>query len=86
MQGMQGISLSSLKKHPALIPLYVCLGAGAVMAFGYTLRLAVKNPDVTWNRVTNPEPQQEYAEKQYKFYSPVRDYSTYRAPVPKYQD
>ncbi|XP_053634417.1 cytochrome c oxidase subunit NDUFA4 [Cherax quadricarinatus] len=83
---MQGTNLSSLKRHPALIPLYIFVGAGMAGAFFYTLRLAFKNPDVTWNRVTNPEPQKEYAEKQYKFYSPVRDYSTYRAPVPKFDD
>ncbi|XP_042208338.1 cytochrome c oxidase subunit NDUFA4-like [Homarus americanus] len=83
---MQGITAASLKRHPALIPLYVCVGAGVVGAAFYTLRLATRNPDVTWNRVTNPEPQQEYAEKQYKFYSPVRDYATYRAPVPKFSE
>ncbi|KAG7154081.1 Cytochrome c oxidase subunit NDUFA4-like, partial [Homarus americanus] len=75
-----------LNTQKKLIPLYVCVGAGVVGAAFYTLRLATRNPDVTWNRVTNPEPQQEYAEKQYKFYSPVRDYATYRAPVPKFSE
>ncbi|XP_045122047.1 cytochrome c oxidase subunit NDUFA4-like [Portunus trituberculatus] len=83
---MQGLSLSSLKKHPSLIPLYVCLGAGVAMSFFYTVRLATRNPDVTWRHVANPEPQKEWSDKQYKFYSPVRDYSTYRAPVPKFEE
>ncbi|XP_047477270.1 cytochrome c oxidase subunit NDUFA4-like isoform X1 [Penaeus chinensis] len=63
---MQGLTLASLKKHPALIPLYVCLGAGVAGATFYTLRLAFRNPDVSWNRTGNPEPQQEWANKQYK--------------------
>lgn len=32
----------------------------------YTMRLALTNPDVTWDRKSNPEPWQKYAEKQYK--------------------
>lgn len=32
----------------------------------YTLRLALKNPDVTWNHKKNPEPWNEYSNKQYK--------------------
>ncbi|XP_064077546.1 cytochrome c oxidase subunit NDUFA4-like [Macrobrachium nipponense] len=83
---MQGLTIASLKKHRALIPLYVCLGIGVAMSTFYTLRLALRNPDVSWNRKGNPEPNQEYANKQYKFYSPIRDYSTYRAPVPNYKD
>lgn len=35
-------------------------------AFFYTLRLATRNPDVTWRRGENPEPWQEYRNKQYK--------------------
>lgn len=37
-----------------------------MISVGYTLRLATKNPDVTWNRHTNPEPWQEYEKKNYK--------------------
>jgi len=44
----------------------VALGAGVAMSFVYTIRLAVANPDVTWDRKNNPEPWQQYAEKQYK--------------------
>ena len=32
----------------------------------YTLRLATRNPDVSWAKKSNPEPWQEYANKQYK--------------------
>jgi len=67
---MQGLSIASLKKHPSLIPLFVALGLGVGGAAYYTMRLATRCPDVTWNRTTNPEPWQEYANKQYKFYQP----------------
>ncbi|XP_017479970.1 PREDICTED: cytochrome c oxidase subunit NDUFA4 [Rhagoletis zephyria] len=83
---MQGLGLQSLKKNPALIPLYVCVGAGALGAVYYTLRLATRNPDVTWNRSSNPEPWQEYKDKQYKFYSPIRDYRNIKSPAPKYDE
>merc|ERR1712142_755574 len=83
---MQGLTFASLKRHPALIPLYVCLGAGVGMSAFYTLRLATRNPDVSWNRTGNPEPQQAYMNKQYKFYSPIRDYSTYKVDIPNYKD
>ena len=49
-----------------LIPLFVALGLGVGGAAYYTMRLATRCPDVTWNRTTNPEPWQEYANKQYK--------------------
>ncbi|XP_061390352.1 cytochrome c oxidase subunit NDUFA4-like [Musca vetustissima] len=83
---MQGLSLKSIKKNPALIPLYVCVGAGALASALYTLRLATRNPDVTWNRSANPEPWEEYKEKQYKFYSPIRDYSKVKSPAPNYDE
>lgn len=35
-------------------------------ALYYTLRLATRNPDVSWRRGENPEPWQEYRNKQYK--------------------
>ncbi|PSN46076.1 Cytochrome c oxidase subunit NDUFA4 [Blattella germanica] len=81
---MKGLSLSSLKSHPALIPLYVCVGMGCAGAFYYTLRLATRSPEVSWNKKTNPEPWNEYSDKQHKFYSPVRDYSTTKTLAPKY--
>ncbi|KAJ0177558.1 hypothetical protein K1T71_006431 [Dendrolimus kikuchii] len=81
---MQGLSIQSLKKHKALIPLYVCVGIGCAGAVYYLGRLAVRNPDVSWNKKTNPEPWQEYRDKQYKFYSPTRDYSKEECPAPKF--
>ena len=51
-----------------LIPLFVSLGVGVAAAAFYSVRLAVRNPDVTWDRKNNPEPWQHYAEKQYKVF------------------
>uniref|UniRef100_A0A1B0DJC1 Uncharacterized protein n=1 Tax=Phlebotomus papatasi TaxID=29031 RepID=A0A1B0DJC1_PHLPP len=83
---MQGMTFSTLKKHPALLPLYACVGLGLSGAIFYVLRNATRNPDVSWNKSSNPEPWQEYSNKQYKFYSPVRDYSTIESPAPKYNE
>lgn len=49
-----------------LIPLYVCVGLGCCGAVLYTLRLAVRSPEVSWNKRSNPEPWNEYANKQHK--------------------
>ncbi|XP_067686444.1 cytochrome c oxidase subunit NDUFA4-like [Haliotis asinina] len=72
---MKGLTVSSLKSHPSLIPLFVATGVGAAAAFFYTMRLATRNPDVCWDRKNNPYPWQQYERRQYKFYSPIRDYS-----------
>ncbi|XP_060524651.1 cytochrome c oxidase subunit NDUFA4 [Cylas formicarius] len=80
---MQGTSLQSLKKHKALIPLYVCVGVGLGWAGFYILRLATRNPDVQWRRSDNIS-NEEYRNKQYKFYSPNIDYSKLESPAPKY--
>nr|ABG81968.1 putative mitochondrial NADH dehydrogenase (ubiquinone) 1 alpha subcomplex [Diaphorina citri] len=84
---MAGLSIQSLKKHTALIPLFVAVGAGALGATFYTLRLATRNPDVTWFKHSNPYPWEEFRDgKQYKFYSPNIDYSKIKSPAPKYED
>ncbi|CAD0205223.1 unnamed protein product [Chrysodeixis includens] len=80
---MQGLSLESLKKHKALIPLYVCVGTGCAGAVFYLGGLATRNPNVSWNKKSSPEPWEEYRVKQYKFYSPIRDYSKEEYPAPK---
>lgn len=47
------------------------MAAGALLAGGYIFRLATRSPDVTWNRKTNPEPWNEYTNKQYKVHTLV---------------
>lgn len=48
--------LGQAKKHPSLIPLFVFIGAGGTGAALYVMRLALFNPDVSWDRKNNPEP------------------------------
>jgi len=81
---MQGMSFKTLKKHPALIPLYACVGIGLAGAIFYSIRLATRNPDVAWTG--NQLPNDAYRNKQYKFYSPIRDYSNIDSPAPKYDE
>ncbi|GFV51493.1 uncharacterized protein TNCV_2907961 [Trichonephila clavipes] len=65
---MKGLTISSLKKHYSLIPLFVILGGGMLLSAGYLARLAFKNPEVSWRKKSNPEPWQEYSEKRYKLF------------------
>ncbi|XP_073971657.1 NADH dehydrogenase (ubiquinone) MLRQ subunit [Rhodnius prolixus] len=81
---MQGLSFASLKKHTALIPLFVCVGVGCVGSIFYLGRLGFRNPEVSWNKRGDQQPWNEYTEKQYKFYSPNVDYKKLESPAPKY--
>lgn len=81
---MQGLTFSSLRKHTALIPLFVCVGIGCVGCAFYVGRLAFKSPEVAWNKKGEQEPWQEYEKKQYKFYSPNIDYKHVESPAPKF--
>jgi NADH dehydrogenase (ubiquinone) 1 alpha subcomplex subunit 4 len=49
-----------------ILPIYVLTAAGLGLAAFYVFRLATKSPEVTWSRVRNPEPWNEYRDKQYK--------------------
>ncbi|XP_069915886.1 cytochrome c oxidase subunit NDUFA4 isoform X1 [Oryctolagus cuniculus] len=48
--------IGQAKKHPSLIPLFIFIGAGGTGAALYVMRLALFNPDVSWDRKNNPEP------------------------------
>ncbi|CAG7659376.1 unnamed protein product [Allacma fusca] len=75
--------LPQLRRHPQYLMLHGMLALGTSMATVYGLRVAVKEPEITWNHHTNLEPWNEYANKQYKFLSAGRDYSA-GCPAPKY--
>lgn len=47
------------------MPLYVCVGIGCAGAVFYTLRLALRNPDVQWNKNKGLS-NEDYKDKQYK--------------------
>lgn len=64
----QSSTLDKTNVCAQLIPLYVCTALGCGGALFYLTRLALRSPDVSWNKRTNPEPWQEYRDKQYKVY------------------
>ncbi|KAK0083666.1 hypothetical protein PV325_008440 [Microctonus aethiopoides] len=81
---MQGLTWSSIKKNPSLIPLFACGIVGAFGAVGYLMRLAIKSPEVTWSPKKNPNPENYYKDKQYKLYSSVEFDKIEKAKVPEY--
>ncbi|XP_053197958.1 cytochrome c oxidase subunit NDUFA4 [Scomber japonicus] len=75
----------SMKNHPALIPLAVFIGGGAAMSMLYLARLALKNPDVSWDRKNNPEPWNKLGPNdQYKLFKINMDYSKLKKEGPDF--
>ncbi|MBN3296475.1 cytochrome c oxidase subunit NDUFA4 [Amia ocellicauda] len=73
------------KKHPSLIPLFAFIGAGAAGATLYLARLALRNPDVSWDRKNNPEPWNKLGpQEQYKFFAVNMDYSKLKKNGPDF--
>ncbi|XP_043580112.1 cytochrome c oxidase subunit NDUFA4 [Bombus pyrosoma] len=83
MAKMQGLTWQTFRKNSMLAPLFFCIGFGALMSSSYLLRLAFRSPDVTWNTKKNPEPWNEYKDKEYKFMSPQNKPKQYALP-PEY--
>ncbi|KAJ8414227.1 hypothetical protein AAFF_G00050970 [Aldrovandia affinis] len=82
---MIGTVVKQLKSHPALIPLLFFIGGGAAMSMMYLGRLALRNPDVSWDRKNNPEPWNKLSPTdQYKFYSVNMDYNKLKKEGPDY--
>ncbi|XP_032812936.1 cytochrome c oxidase subunit NDUFA4 [Petromyzon marinus] len=82
---MLRLMLTQAKKHPALIPLFGFLGLGMMMAGTYTMRLALFNPDVSWDRKNNPEPWNKLGPTdQYKFVAVNIDYSKLKKDRPDF--
>ncbi|CAL1536753.1 unnamed protein product [Lymnaea stagnalis] len=78
---MPGLTVASLKKHPSLIPLFVCVGGGMAWAAYYIYRLAAKSPDVGWKDKHEGMANLRWpVNKQYKFYAPNIDYSSLKKP------
>ncbi|CAG0897365.1 unnamed protein product [Cyprideis torosa] len=72
-------NLATLKKHPPLIPLVFFIGGGVTLAGFYILRLATRNPDVSWTRKELSN--ETYRDKQYKFFRYNKDLE---CKAPKY--
>jgi len=76
-----GLNTQSLNRHYQLIPLLVAIAGGAVLAGGYLLRLATRNPDCSWDKTNNPHPWQKMKPSdQYKFHSVKLDYKNLKHP------
>ncbi|CAJ1081091.1 cytochrome c oxidase subunit NDUFA4 [Xyrichtys novacula] len=85
MSSILGLVAKQLKSHPALIPLFVFIGGGATMSMMYLGRLALKNPDVSWDRKNNPEPWNNMQpDQQYKLFTVNMDYSKLKKDRPDY--
>ncbi|EHH14936.1 cytochrome c oxidase subunit NDUFA4-like [Macaca thibetana thibetana] len=77
--------ITQSKKHLSLIPLFVFIGAGGTGAALYLSCLALFNPDVSWDRKSNPEPRNKPGPNdQYKFYSVNVDYSKLKKEGPDF--
>ncbi|XP_056433783.1 cytochrome c oxidase subunit NDUFA4-like isoform X1 [Gadus chalcogrammus] len=85
MSSVLGVVAKQLKSHPALIPLFIFIGGGATMSAMYLSRLALKNPDVSWDHKNNPEPWNNLDPKhQYKMFTVNMDYSTLKKDRPDF--
>ncbi|KAB0373529.1 hypothetical protein FD755_015188 [Muntiacus reevesi] len=77
--------IGQAKRHPSLIPLFMVIGAGGTGAALSVMRLALFNPDVSWDRKNNPEPWNKLGPNdQYKFYSVNVDYSKLKKEGPDF--
>ncbi|XP_072927806.1 cytochrome c oxidase subunit NDUFA4L [Hemitrygon akajei] len=82
---MFGLMFRQARSHPSLIPLFVIIGSGSLGAGGYLMRIAFRNPDVSWNRKSNPEPWNKIApNEQYKFFAVNMDYSKLKKERPDF--
>ncbi|XP_038608998.1 NADH dehydrogenase [ubiquinone] 1 alpha subcomplex subunit 4-like 2 [Tachyglossus aculeatus] len=83
--GLRGRAFRQLKRHPGLIPLigFIALGMGS--AGLYLLRLALRSPDVSWDRKNNPEPWNRLSPNdQYKFLAVSTDYKKLKKDRPDF--
>ncbi|KAM8794149.1 NADH dehydrogenase [ubiquinone] 1 alpha subcomplex subunit 4-like 2 [Eudromia elegans] len=74
-----------LKRHPGLVPLVGLIGVGLGSAALYLLRLALRSPDVSWDRKNNPEPWNKLGPTdQYKFVAVSTDYKSLKKERPSF--
>uniref|UniRef100_A0A8D1K0N0 NDUFA4 mitochondrial complex associated like 2 n=3 Tax=Sus scrofa TaxID=9823 RepID=A0A8D1K0N0_PIG len=74
-----------IKRHPGLIPMIGFIGLGMGSAALYLLRLALRSPDVCWDRKNNPEPWNRLSPNdQYKFLAVSTDYKKLKKDRPDF--
>ncbi|KAI5935026.1 NADH dehydrogenase [ubiquinone] 1 alpha subcomplex subunit 4-like 2 [Manis javanica] len=75
----------SLPACPRLIPMIGFIGLGMGSAALYLLRLALRSPDVCWDRKNNPEPWNRLSPNdQYKFLAVSTDYKKLKKDRPDF--
>ncbi|XP_026997557.1 cytochrome c oxidase subunit NDUFA4L isoform X2 [Tachysurus fulvidraco] len=68
-----------------LIPLFIFIGGGCTMSLSYLARLALRNPDVCWDKANNPEPWNKLGPNdQYKFFAVNMDYTKLKKDRPDF--
>jgi len=78
-------SWAGIKRNPTVVPVIGCILVGCTLATSYTIRLATKNPDVTWNPKKKPHPQNDYEHRNYKLRNVEPfDVTKYEHPRPRY--
>lgn len=78
-------TIAGIKRNPSVIPVVGCIVLGTVMAAAYTIRLALFNPDVTWNSRKNNEQWNYYEKRNYKFLQMEPfDVKSYEHPRPRF--
>ncbi|KAF7236247.1 Cytochrome c oxidase subunit NDUFA4 [Varanus komodoensis] len=82
---MFGTMAKHAKKHPSLLPLFLFVGGAATCATLYLARLALRNPDVCWDKANNPEPWNKLGPNdQYKFFAVNVDYNKLKKEGPDF--
>ncbi|XP_036615912.1 NADH dehydrogenase [ubiquinone] 1 alpha subcomplex subunit 4-like 2 [Trichosurus vulpecula] len=77
--------IRQIKRNPGLIPLISFIGLGMGSAALYLLRLALRSPDVSWDRKNNPEPWNRLSPNdQYKFLAVSMDYKKLKKDRPDF--
>ena len=64
MSNLLRFQMEMFRKHPDIIPLAAAVACVSVGATLFVIRNAVTNPDVSWNKRTNPEPWNEIQQNQ----------------------
>uniref|UniRef100_UPI00358DF260 NADH dehydrogenase [ubiquinone] 1 alpha subcomplex subunit 4-like 2 n=1 Tax=Myxine glutinosa TaxID=7769 RepID=UPI00358DF260 len=80
-----GNLVSQAKKHHNLIPMFFFIALGLSSASLYMLRIALRHPDISWNKKGNSEPWNKLPPNyQYKFLAVDMDYKNLKKDRPDF--
>lgn len=83
MSGFLSRQVAAASKNVEIVPLIAIVSGATAMAIAALVRAAVKNPDVSWSKSSNPEPWNKiHQNERVKLFStPHHDYSTAKFPA-----